>query len=536
MPARIRRSLLLFCLGAAGFFGFFAHGYVENTDGAVTMLAARSLLLRGDLGFGDGPDAWEVERYIVSTRKLVKQGTNGRYYPWFPIGHQLLLVPFVALGEVSHAILPQIEETVTNKVFDGFAWARFFSSFLPALAAAGTALVCLLLALRLGCDGRQALLVTAVATLCTQFWPGASETLSDPPGTFFLLAAFWSAVRQCQQPSRGGAFLVGWLGGCAVLLRYPHAVPVTILATIVFVDAVRRRSVSHASWLVLGALPEVIVLLAANWLRFGSLTETGYSAGATPEWWSYPPYLGIPLILLAPGKGILLFSPPLWIAATQTLRRRARSVWMLAAGLALVLPLVIAGHTAGWAAGQCWSVRYMTASVVLLVVVALALGKPWQRRPRLFVAVCLLGLLVSLGGVLTPYRGQQQLAYTAAPHSHPEHQGAAELENVVVFAPRYSPLHTHWIYAWLSATGRLQRGGSDNTTEPLFGVAVPDAGSPVRVTWPADTGFRHWWIPYAGAFFGLPLWPVAIGWGLLTLALLAYSVRGLLHCRGLAGR
>lgn len=527
MPGRRRRSLLLFFLGAFGFFGFFAHGYVENTDGAVTMLAARSLLLRGDLGFDDGPDAWAAERYIVGSRRLVKQGANGRYYPWFPIGHQLLLVPFVALGEAFDAALPQVEQRVTNQVFDQFVWARFFCSFVPALAGAGTALVCLLLASRLGCDRRQALLVTVVATLCTQFWPGASETLSDPPGTFFLLATFWSAVRQRQQPSRGSALLTGWLGGCAVLMRYPHAVPVTILAAIVSVDAVRRRRLGDIVCLGLGALPEIGVLLVANNLRFGAWTETGYSAGATPEWWSYPPYLGIPLILLAPGKGILLFSPPLWIAAVQALRRRARSVWMLAAGLSLLLPLIIAGHTAGWAAGQCWSVRYLTASVVLLVVVALALGKPWQRRPRLFAAVCLLGLLVSLGGVLTPYRGQQQLAYTAAPHSHPQHHGNAALENVVVFVPRYSPLHTHWIYAWLSATGRLQRGGSGNTTEPLFGVAVPEAGSPVRVTWPADTGFRHWWIPYAGAFLGLPLWPVAVGWSLLTLGLLLFSVRGL---------
>lgn len=518
----LRRWLLLFLFGAFGFFGFFAHGYVENTDGAVTMHAARSLLLRGDLGLADGPDAWAVERYIVGDPKLGMVGANGRFYPWFPIGHQLLLVPFVALGELFHGWFPELEQRVVNRVFDEFVWARFFCSFVPALAAAFTALFCFLLARRLGCGGRQALLVTTVATLCTQFWPGASETLSDPPGTCLLLATVWLVVRQRQEPSRNNALCAGLAGGWAVLVRYPHAVPVLILGAVLVFDAWRKRRLADVAAFVLGALPEIAILLAANWLRFGSLFETGYSAGATPQWWSYEPYYGIPLILLAPGKGILLFSPPLWIALRAALGRRVLSFPIAAALLILVLPLVIAGHTGGWAAGQCWSVRYMTASVVLLVVVALAIAKPWQRGPRRFAAICGLGFLIALGGVLTPYRGQQQLAYAAAPVSHPVHD---TLENVVVFVPRYSPLHTHWIYAFLSATGRLQRGGSANTTEPLFGVAVPESSDdPLHLTWSADTSFRHWWMPYMHATFGWPLLPLLGGWIALTALLLVWSV------------
>ena len=97
-------------------------------------------------------------------------------------------------------------------------------------------------------------------------------------------------------------------------------------------------------------------------------------------------------------------------------------------------------------------------------------SKPWQRRPVLFALVCGLGLLVSVGGVLTPYRGQQQLAFAAAAVEYPG--ATTQLDNNVNADPRLSPLHTHWIYAFLSLAGRLEQGGAANTTLPLFGVEL----------------------------------------------------------------
>ena len=524
-----RRSLLVFLAGLFGFFGFFAHGYVENLDGAVTLHAARAMYLRGDPGFLlDGPQTWEAERMLArgiaepgpGVPTYGMKGENGRHYIWFPIGHQMLLVPCVALGEIFTSWFPEAEQQVTSKLYGEFVWARFFASFLPVLASAGSALIVYLLAQLLGCTARQSLLVMAVATLCTQFWPGSTETLSDPPGTFFLLAMALLAVRyHAGKLGRSGLIGAGICGGWAVLCRYPHAVPVMVLAAAIVLAAWRRRRMADVGWLALGALPEVAILLTANYLRFGTLTETGYSAGATSEWWNYPVYLGLPQILLAPGKGVLLFSPPLWIALALSVRRATTFPW-LAALLIFFVPVVISGHTAGWAGGQCWSVRYVTASVVLLVTVALAATKPWQRRPRLFALVCGLGLLVSLGGQLTNYRGQQQLAYRASAHAFAEH--AQQPDVPVNFVPRFSPLHTHWIYAWLSASGRLQRGGSENTTEPLFGIEVPGE---VRVTHDSDVGFGHWWIIHMSRRHGWPMWPLLAVWLLGTGLTLGWSVR-----------
>ena len=527
----LRSAFLPLFLGCFGLFGFFAHGYIENADADITMHAARAWCLRGSPGLrASGEETWPAERAIaerIASGTYGMIGADGLAYVWFPIGHQAAMVPCAALGAVLGRLFPEPEriyERARGPVWGQFWWTRFLVSLLPAAAAAGTVSVLVFFALGLGCTPRQALLVAAASSLCTQMAPGATETLSDGPGGFCLLTMAALVLRYLGgSGGTGAAFVAGLAGSGAVLLRYPHALPVAVLAAFAGVHGIRQRRWRHLAAFAAAAVPCIAFLLAANWLRFRHVLETGYSAGANPDWWNYPFWLGIPAILLAPGKGILLFSPPLWLSLPRFFRGGALRATLLAPLLVFVLPLVLFGHTGGWAAGQCWSVRYMTPSVVLLVAAGLAHGKPWLLYPRLCAAVCALGLLVSLGGLLAPYRGQQDLAFQAVDVLYPD---APAPDNNVNALPRLSPLHTHWIYAFLAASGRLEQGGSENTTEPLFGVRVDGA----RLAQPGeDAGFRHWWMVFAAHQFGMPLLPVLAVWWALTALLLWLALRRLLR-------
>jgi len=286
-------TLVLLFFGLFGFYGFTAHGYLENTDADVTMHAARAWYLRGYPGLmRAGLQTWAAERVIASDDpddpsdlSFGMSGVNGKYYVWFPIGHQMLMLPCIALGELFAGWFPRAEAEYLRRnraVFGEFFWSRFFVSFIPAVASAGATVMVLLLSLLLGCSGRQAMLVAVVTTLCTQFWPSSSETMSDAPGTFFLLAMAVLVFRV--RAGSGGlpsAVLAGVCGGWAVLVRYPHAVPVLVFSLVLVHSAWRTRRFGLVLALGVGALPEFATLLLANWLRFGSLTETGYSAGAT---------------------------------------------------------------------------------------------------------------------------------------------------------------------------------------------------------------------------------------------------------------
>ena len=136
----------------------------------------------------------------------------------------------------------------------------------------------------------------------------------------------------------------------------------------------------------------------------------------------------------------------------------------------------------------------------------------------------------SLGGVLTPYRGQQVLAASAARVAFAEELrsgaiGVADLPEHINFLPEYSPLHSHWTYAWLVATGAMPGPASPDAVEALFGV--PSAGPvPLPVD---DLGFRHWWLPNLSARVGFQVWPAIVLWWIATLVALAFGLRGYLR-------
>jgi hypothetical protein len=506
--SRRRGGLWLLALACFGIFGFSAHGYTENDDARITMVAARAWLLRGDPGLiatGDeqllapGQDSWRAERIIADAIKdpappqYGRTGENGRQYIWFPIGHQALMLPFVALGELFASWFPGPEAALSaerDNEWGDYFWVQFFCSFIPCIAAAASFMLLFLIAGALGCSTGASLLVAALTCFCTQFWPGTSETMSDMPGLACLLAAFHGLLRFHQGArSTLGLAWAACFAGAAVALRYPHALPVGLLSLWALISAYRAgRTRAFAGW-ILGGLPWLVFLFTANYLRFGSLTETGYgdSAGLL----SRNLFVGMYLVLFSWGKGLLWFSPPFILAVFLLVKRGVRSAPLLFAALIAILPIALIGSLTYWAAGMCWGIRYLTPSVVILVAVTFAMHKPWLHYRRSCLLLCLLGLLVNLGGVLSPYRGQQQLASLAV---QVEFEAAGP--DVVNRVWAFSPLHSHWTYAWLSMAGRLDSGRSEDSTEPLFGVEIPARAPAPRLTYAEDSRFRHFWLLY----------------------------------------
>jgi hypothetical protein len=536
-----KAALLWLFLAFGGVFGLTAHGYLENTDAEITMHAARAWWLRGSPGLvgagrqhllADGETTWPAEQAIVgliedpTLPRYGRMGIDQRAYIWFPIGHQALFVPAIAIAGVIDSLWPDGEQRFraakNDPVFGQFFWSRFVASLVSPLAAAGTAIALLILALSLGARPRDAVLATIVTCMCTQFWPGSRETLSDMPGTFFLAAAAAAIARYGVVLTPSTLFLGGLLGGLGVLVRYPQALPLCGLGAWALWQTWRTRRVFDFAWFVVGGVPALALLVYANVARFGDPGETGYSGGV--GFLSYPLHMGLPLILLAFGKGILWFSPPLWTAFAQFRKATVRGVaasWF--ALLTLVAPLPLYGTLHYWAAGQCWGIRYLTGVIAIFVLVALAIGRPWRSSPRAFAAIALAGFAINLGGMLTPYVGHQQLAYVAARQEWGPVQG---VDNNVNFEPRYSPLHGHWTYAWLAATNRLASGRSADTTEPLFGVRV-DGKVPAPA--PENRDFRHVWWRYVEF-----LWPGFPGWIAASIGAILSALAFLLGVRALS--
>lgn len=565
------RQLLLLWLGFWLLFAAVAHGNLETTDSGATMHAARNLLLRGDAGMrrfedqardrehpmcaAEGMLAAKIDQ--EAARGVTYYGKKGKdtelRYVWFPVGHVWLMLPCVAVGELLAKALPTVEqryrETVAPAQLDTplpqtnypFGMCVFdhavVAMVLPSAFGALSVLLLFLLALELGCSRRQALL-SAVATLVgTQLFPLGRETLSDGPGMAFLLAALLVAVRVHRGPVRTRHLLLGgFAGGAAVLVRYPHAPLVAVLTAVVGIAALRQKRPAVLSWFLLGALPSAIALLVDNQLRFGSPFDTGYPSAGT--WFTYPIWFGLPKLLFAAGKGILWFSPLLWLLLPAGLSAVRVGRLRLLAWILLLIPLLVFSGTVGWQSGQCWGARYVTPGVVAFAALVLPQARPWQSHPRLFRLLLGLGGLLCLTSVVAPTRGHNQLAAQAArAHYHAAFERGEitatdwasvdhDPEDHYFFEPRYSPLHTHWRYAWLSATGGFEdaagqpRDGAANTIEPLFGVTSPNAEwgkAPQR--W-EDRNGRHLWFLFWGALLGVSGWLLLLPVAALAIAVL----------------
>lgn len=545
------KALWMAWLGA--FFAFFctAHGNLESLDSTATMHAAKALWMRGDSGLRrpDQGAQWLGEGALASyiqgeaakgVHYYGKVGTNGLTYVWFPMGHVWLMVPFVATGEALQKAFPALEERYRALVAPGVRDEHLIfnlsyreghlvldhalvAMFLPPLLGATSVLLLFLIARALGAAARDAAWSTAAITLATQFFPLGSETLSDGPGMCFLLAALLATVRAHHGTASRRTLLLGGLAaGAAVLTRYPHGLIVPVFGLVLALAAWRQRRPLDLLWFLLGGLPCLLLLLGVDYLRFGDPMDTGYPKFGS--WFNYPLVFGLTKLLFAAGKGILWFSPMLWLALPLGVKKRhvPRLRWL--AWVLFAIPMAMFSMTNGWQSGQCWGARYVTPAVVGLCAIVLPQARPWVAHRRSFLVLFGLGCLVSFTSVLAPTRGHNQLAGRAVEAMYDRELAAGKIREEdrkgvdaadhFFFLPRFSPLHANWTYAWKSWRGDFElpdgkpNDGSANTIEPLFGIAAMPGKNEIEQGmapkhW-EDRGGRHLWWVFWAEMLGVP--------------------------------
>ena len=531
-----------------------AHGTLESTDSAMTLQAARALWLRGDSGLQRSSEgaAWAAEgmvadhiagRAAAGVQEYGKQGTSGRYYVWFPTGHVAAMVPAVAVGEWLGEAFPQPEQAYRAAKGEElyphgmFVFDHLLACMLPAAFGAASVLLLVGIARALGAASRDAWTSALVVLAATQFFPLTRETLSDGPSVCWLLAALLVVVRAHAGLASAPLLLLGGAcAGLAVLTRYQHGLLVPLFAIAVLCSRVGVRQWRSLVLFAAGGIPALVLLLAVNAARFGSPFDTGYPEASS--WFNQPLWIGLFKLLFAGGKGMLWFTPVLWYALPAALGRRFTLRWL--AWGALLVPLLMFSATPGWQSGQCWGARYVTPGITCFLALALPQLLPWRTRPVLTALLVGAGLLVNLTAVLAPTRGHNQLAGQAVRVHYQQRyeRGEVTAQDVAALDPadrfffewRFSPLHSHWTYAALSARGAFEddagRPVADpaRTIEPMFGVTSADPAAGLAPIHWEDRGFRHlWWVLWA-RLWGLPP-ALLLGSWLALVALVVWCCR-----------
>lgn len=298
--------------------------------------------------------------------------------------------------------------------------------------------------------------------------------------TSLLAALAWG-----QEGRATSAFLVGLCGGLALLFRLNSALAL-LPALGAALDAITRRQRRPIE--LLRALPLAIGgfgiglglhALFAYW-RFGSVWLTGYEnlpAELKLAWEPVRPLLAAAL-LIGPGKGLLLLSPPLLLAVggLPRLWRRGPGLWsavVLAVACSVLLHSKLGGR--GYPDGsESWGPRFQVhlvgflAAPMLEAIRCLFISR-WGRR--LAIAAVTVGVLIQLLAMMAP----DALEYCGASIE-------GDPRPVLLLEAGRGQLASRAVNVWHWARGdAVKTGGpcSDAVMQRMWSNYVPDLWGPV---------------------------------------------------------
>jgi len=195
----------------------------------------------------------------------------------------------------------------------------------------------------------------------TSVWSTSQSLWQHPAALLFLSLALVALARAEDDPvwaARAGLPL-----GLAVAARHA-ALPLVAVVALGTLVRWPRRSLGFALW----AAPAALGVLLYDALHFGSPFAHGFS-GSLAERFSGAWGTGHLGLLISPGRGLLVFTPLVAVAALGWVRELGRPLERpLAATLggAVLAHWLVMGAWAEWHGGWCWGPRLMSEALPLL--------------------------------------------------------------------------------------------------------------------------------------------------------------------------
>jgi hypothetical protein len=332
--------------------------------------------------FGDAVPMWEAAQnlvrhgsFAIDTRWPVNVplGRGGHYYPIAALLACLVHVPGALLQTLLGTWAPD-RMSITAQLGPLVLGALVPTLFFRLLK-------------QLGYDRRQAAGATLLLGTGTSLWVYAhlpySEILQAACFVFFL-SALCSAA---DAPARWSFLRFGLAATLLVSSKNVYFVCLPGAGLFLFMRHRSQPRVLRTGlvWAGLGLLPGLVACGAYNYVRWGSITTSGYGGAVTAGFWRENVLVGLWGQFLSPGKSVFLYSPPLVLALFGIRRFVAnRSGVALAIALTVGPVVLLYSRYIFWSGDWAWGPRYLVFALpALLLPVAELLGKdPSSPRPR----------------------------------------------------------------------------------------------------------------------------------------------------------
>lgn len=346
-----------------------------------------------EIAWGDARPMWEVADRLVQHGAIdiktkwpddMPPGRDGKTYGIVPIGPSLAHTPGAALTAVVHSMAPR-QEVLLRPILTHLA---------PALLGALACVLFFGLLRDLGRSARTASLCTAILAVSTTTWVYARMPYSE----ILQLACFIGLVRQAlrvaSDPARKHALWLGVWAGMLLNSKYVFALAIAGAAALIAWTYRKERSVlvRVLAWTAVTGVPFVVLALVYNYLRFSSITRTGYEPYLS---WYFggSVFDGAWGMLASPNKSALLYSPPLVLALLgwpRAVREQPRLGLALAV---IVLPTFLVYCTyRSWSGDYAWGPRFFVWTVPVLLV-----GLAWFVDELTRLKKIVLALVVAAG-------------------------------------------------------------------------------------------------------------------------------------------
>ena len=231
---------------------------------------------------------------------------------------------------------------------------------------------------------------TLTLGLATTFFPYSKQYFADPLVALMMLCG----VRYLYLSSKGrpgAGLLAGLFFGYAVFTKMDTALLIIPLLVCFLALFPKPRILKHYLVFMLGLAPFALLILVYNHFNYGSAFNPGYER----QGFASPFVSGAYGLLLSPGRGLFLFSPPVLLLffGWSGFRKKFPGVFIICLVL-LVARITILAKWFSWQGGWCWGPRLLLPVIPLMLLPGLEVFENWQWK-KTPVRLLVLGLLAS---------------------------------------------------------------------------------------------------------------------------------------------
>jgi hypothetical protein len=341
-----------FLLFALALIVFLANGRtISAGDSVPAKLLPISILRNGNFYLDQFPSLHEP-RIPYYEREV-----DGHYVSDYPVGAAIFALPFyvipIAAGVDSSARIFAELEKISAAVIVALSVAVIY------LAAAELA------------PAWMAIVIALVYAFATSTLSIASQALwQHGPCELALSAALYALIRA--RRDERWAILAGFALAVEVVSRPVDIVIAAPLAVLALIQYRRQFPLFVAA-----TIPPLMFLLWYNQAYFGDAIHTQFFVGAGTAFtqlvhgdslWRTPLAVGLPAVLLSPGRGLFFYSPIFLVSAAALVMswRRGGDPLLRALSLGALMMIIVVAKWVTWTGGDSYGPRLLTDLVPIL--------------------------------------------------------------------------------------------------------------------------------------------------------------------------